>query len=53
MRTGRELDADLKVLRQELVCAEDCTEHRTVAEIRAEIAVTRHLRDEIPPQRNA
>jgi hypothetical protein len=53
MRTREELDAELGRRRAELITAEDCPEHRTVAEIRAELAIVMHQRDELelPRQR--
>jgi hypothetical protein len=35
---------DLKDRRAELICAEECTHHRPVSEIRAEIAVLLEVR---------
>lgn len=53
MLTADQIDAELADLCAELVNAEECHRHRGVAEIRAEIAVYRTMRDQIPAQRSA
>lgn len=52
MLSAEQVDTEIVRLQAELCCAEDCREHRGVAEIRAEIKVYRTMHDMIPVPRH-